>query len=307
MAGNVIYDAERLSWRVMLEIDSMHIEGGEYFYKYLVESIRSMALAAYDSYRGIFICQPYLLPAQAEAELAAQFARVVHPSQQVVDVAHLPTSLPQFQALVVDWMGKQAFGQGCFEWKEINMPRVGKMHAFIREHEFFIEICELSLDYRGELKVGSLSHDLIIKPLVNIVRWPMLSIVAKGIRYKGEHVINWPHDWYIHTPEQMKECLNEVKKYFEFIDPYVGSLSGINDLFNHNEDLNVKKWFSHTKAPGIVPLVLALAKLVNDPAYVQLYTQWEADFKQDEGEQAFNEAMRGEYAYLTTLQPVENI
>lgn len=113
MSDNVIYDVNHLHARVVLEIEQMHIEGGEYFYKFLVESIRSHHLATYDSYRGLFICSEYTLPAHTAQQLEQQFASVVHPAQETIDIDRLPTSEKQFQTLVYGWVCQQRFKGGA--------------------------------------------------------------------------------------------------------------------------------------------------------------------------------------------------
>ena len=305
MSDHVIGDVKAMQPRTVLELEQMHIEGGEYFYKFLVESIQSYGLAAYDSYRGIFICSEYLLPPQASQQLAQQFAHVVHPAQDVIDIDRLPTSQKQFEALVYGWVEQQQFKAGRFELKEVETEGIGTWPCLVRENDLFIEICGLSLSYRGEPQVQRFNHKIKIKPLIGIARLDGITIFPGEVKFKQEKVCHYRR--YLDNPALLKAFLQQFKSYFDLIDPHLTSLTHLNLLLNHNDDFNFKNdYFSYGKKPGRVPTLLALAKLCNDPAYSALYEQWAANVEVDKGKAVFKDEEL-ENAFLSQLQPVENI
>lgn len=302
MSGHVIHAVNELYPHTVLEIEVMHIEGGDYFYKFLMESIRSHHLAAYDSYRGIFICNEYLLPEQA----GQQFADVVHPSLETMDINQLPKSEKQFIDLVFDWFSQQQFGCGKFEKREFINPKFGRYYQLIRESDLFIEECSLFLTYRGQPKVSDFCHRITVKPLIDITSLSNFRMSPESLKYMGEVICHY--NLYLDNVIMLKDFLNQIKHYFDMIDPYMRSLSTLNHLLNHNDDFNIKNdYFGYKKARGYQPLLLAISKLVNDPAYPMMYAQWESNVKADKGEAKFHTDLEGQYAYLSQIQPIENL
>ena len=307
MADYVIEGAEELSARTVLEIEQMHIVGGDYFYKFLIESLREHQLAAYDSYRGIFICHEYCLPDYIAQQFSQEFARIIHPKDEVLDLEHLPRSDKQFEKLVNDWVCQQNFIGGKFEVKHVPFdqgPRVWPQ--LIREHEHFSDICGLSLSYRGGLQVNDFYHEIKIHALEHVTKHHTLSVSPEMVQFKQHNVCEFKH--YIKRVDQLHLFLSQVKAYFDLIDPYLKSLSTLNHCVNHDDHFNFKDdYFSYKKARGYAPLFLALAKLSNDPCYEQLFEQWKNNVILDKGEDVFQDYITQEDGFLLQLNAIENI
>lgn len=302
MSDHVIGDVKAMQPRTVLELEQMHIEGGEYFYKFLVESIQSYGLAAYDSYRGIFICSEYLLPPQVSQQLAQQFAHVVHPAQDVIDIDRLPTSQKQFEAVVRHWLTNQNFGSGKFElrnWEKLYYGVKSKSYlTLIREHDLFIEECGLSLTYRGEPKVNDFFHEIYIKSLTSIAGVDSFRLYPKSIKYNNEATFQYEN--YLDTVERFKIFLDKDKNYFTIVDPYMKSLTSLNNLINHEKKFKLTQ---HNFEKRLNPQMLSIAKLVNDPEYDRLYIEEKECACKNLKETSFHR----KYDFLNELRPIENI
>lgn len=306
MADNVIWGVKELHARTVLEIEQIHIEGGDYFYKFLLESLREHQLAAYDSYRGIFICHEYYLPNYLEQQFSQEFASIIHPKDEVLDLTHLPRSEKQFKKLVYDWVSQQDFIGGKFEIKDIPWREGGETWSrLVRHNKHFSEICVLSLIYRGGLKVDRFYHEIKVHALEGVMDFNDFQIYPRSIKFKQQPICTYGR--YIDTTQQLHDFLFQLKGYFDLIDPHLQSLTTLNHCMNHDDDFNFKDdYFSFENKPGKAPFLLALAKLCNDPLYEQLFEQWKNNIITHKGDE-FWQCVIPEDSFLFQLEAIENI
>lgn len=306
MADNVIWGVKELNARTVLEIEQIHIEGGDYFYKFLLESLREHQLAAYDSYRGIFICHEYYLPNYLEQQFSQEFASIIHPKDEVLDLTHLPRSEKQFKKLVYDWVSQQDFIGGKFEVQEVSL--IGgdrKWPRLIRHHKHFSEMCGLVLSYRGGLKVQDFYHEVKVHALEHVMEFNSFQIYPSDIKFKQQPICKYAR--YIDTTQQLHDFLLQLKGYFDLIDPHLQSLTTLNHCMNHDDDLSFKNdYFSYEKGRGKISLFLALAKLCNDPLYEQLFEQWKNNVLTNQGDEVWQRLMLRN-SFLLQLEAIENI
>lgn len=119
--------------------------------------------------------------------------------------------------------------------------------------------------------------------MIGITNLNDITIYPESVQFKQEKVCTY--DRYLYNTVMLKEFLKQLKGYFDLIDPYLHSLTTLNHLLNHNDDYNFKNdYFGYKKAPKYQLILLALARLVNDPDYIALYEQWSCNVIEAKGE-----------------------
>lgn len=275
------------SQKPRLEIEHIHVEDSEYFYRELVQSVQRHNLAAYDFNRGLFISKDYMLPQGIQPILEQEFAIVTKLEPSVgFAVNAMPKNAKQFQNLIIEWFEQHDFKAQKFK-VYLNDDDVLK---FERENSLFYENLSMTVYYRGGSPYFSnrVTHGISVKNLYPIIgndkSDPLLSLGEKirilshysiyidGLRREGVKFL--PETRFLSDLELLQVFFDGLKNYLDIIADSLCSLGAFNHLINHSDDFGIKD--GRKGKPGCVLPDLALAKLADDPQYNQLYVEKES-------------------------------
>lgn len=272
------------SQKPRLEIEHIHVEDSEYFYRELVQSVQRHNLAAYDFNRGLFINKDYMLPEGIQPALEHEFALVTKLDQSVsLAIDTMPKSAKQFQNLILEWIEQHDYKGDKFKPYYAD-PSEGYF-KLERQNDMFYEQLRFTAYYRGGPYLSKhLNHTISLKPLfqalddedipktINLLQTgkmtPHFIIHILGVKKNLDDM--FPYSNYISELEYLQEFFGSLKNYFDIIFEHLKSIKIFNELINHNEDFNIKE--KRTES-GHVVYDLSLAKLCNDPLYEKLYAE----------------------------------
>lgn len=267
-----------------LELEHIHIEESDYFYKALIESIERHDLAAYDSNRGWFVSQAYWLPEGLKEAVQVEFASVSkndEPLSLALDV--VPKSARQFQDLILAWFEQHHYqGEPFKVW-----DRDSTGFSLERENDLFHEELFFVAYYRNGPYVSNVDHKISVKSLYPVVGHnrsdPVLSTEEKkttlahysihpdSLKLQG-NTMYFEFTRRPDTTELLQLFFTDLQDYLNMMGEHLQSLEAFNELINHDTKWNISTHQSRSYPGNALP-DLALAKHANDPRYDALYNK----------------------------------
>lgn len=294
-----------------VEIEDIHVEDSEYFYRELVQSVQRHGLAAYDFNRGLFISKDYMLPQGIQPILEHEFALVTKLDQSIsLAIDTMPKSAKQFQNLILTWFEQHDYKGDKF--KPYYADYKEGYFKLERQNDMFYEELKVCAYYRGGPYLSNnITHTISIKPLflaidsegiidgIKLIQNSKLTqhfiIHVLGVKKNFEDM--FPYSREVNSLELLQGFFESFKNYLDVMSDHLMSPEKFNDLINHNNEFNIKEKRCDS---GHVLYDLSLAKLCNDPLYEKLYAE-KIDSNQDLAR--WERTMR----LLSRVKPLDNL